>query len=210
VANLPLLTAGSGLALGLPANFLIDTDTDTVTNIFPKRQGFTAVVSGSCSVITIAQVKHFVDAGYDSLAIDPCEMAAGKDIVSQALDWALPRLGQRPILIYSSAETASVKLAQAQLGVVQAGELIEKTFAAIAVRLVAAGVAQLVIAGGETSGACVKALGISHLTVGPQVAPGVPWCHALVGDDKLPVHVLLKSGNFGQATLFSHAFELLP
>ena len=48
----------------------------------------------------------------------------------------------------------------------------------IARGLVERGVRQLVVAGGETSGACVQALGIAQLQIGPQIDPGVPWCHA--------------------------------
>lgn len=208
VAGLPLVTAGSGLAIGLADNFSKLARTEDLR--FPSKRGFSAVISGSCSAATVAQVQHFIDAGFDALAINPRDIAAGHDVVSQVLDWASSRLCESPVLIYSSAETASVKLVQAQFGVTQAGELIEKTLAAVSAGLVALGVAQLVIAGGETSGACVQALGISSLVVGPAVAPGVPWCHATVKEGKLPIHVLLKSGNFGAPDLFSQAFKLLP
>lgn len=208
VADLPLVTAGSGLAIGLPANFGLSA-TSTASD-FPVKSGFPAVVSGSCSVATNGQVKHFIDAGGAAFAIDPVQIAGGQDVVGLALAWAAPLLGTRPLLIYSSTDAASVKTTQAQLGVQEAGVLVEQTIAAIAKGLVALGVAQLVVAGGETSGACVQALGISQLSVGPQVAPGVPWCHAPVSQGEGSIHVLLKSGNFGAPDLFTRAFELLP
>ena len=208
VAHLPLVTAGSGLAIGLPANFSIQAGNEVQD--FPVKQGFSAVVSGSCSLATNGQVQHFIGAGYDAFAIDPLQIAAGEDVVGQALTWAAPRLGTRPVLIYSSADAASVKTTQAELGVQEAGALVEKTIAAVAKGLVALGVAQLVVAGGETSGACVQALGISQLAVGPPVAPGVPWCHAQVNQGESSIHLLLKSGNFGAPDLFTRAFELLP
>ncbi len=208
VADLPLVTAGSGLAIGLPANFGLSATSSA--SEFPVKSGFPAVVSGSCSVATNGQVKHFVDAGGAAFAIDPVQIAGGQDVVGLALAWAAPLLGTRPVLIYSSADAASVKTTQSQLGVQEAGALVEKTIAAVAKGLVALGVAQLVVAGGETSGACVQALGISQLSVGPQVAPGVPWCHAPVSHGEGSIHLLLKSGNFGAPDLFTHAFELLP
>jgi 3-dehydrotetronate 4-kinase len=206
-AGLPLLTAGSGLAIGLGANFGIAPSTTAC--VLPPAQGARAVLSGSCSEATNAQVRHFVEAGYPAFAVDPLQVTDGLDVVHQALDWATPRLGNRPVLVYSSAAPASVHAAQAQLGVQAAGALVEKTLSAIAVALVRQGVRQLVVAGGETSGACVKALGVTRMQVGPQVAPGVPWCHAATGLGGHALHLLLKSGNFGDTDIFSQSFELL-
>ncbi len=72
-----------------------------------------------------------------------------------------------------------------------------------------AGVGQLIVAGGETSGACVQALGITQLRIGPQIDPGVPWCHAATPARAAGLHLALKSGNFGGTDFFSRAFELL-
>jgi 3-dehydrotetronate 4-kinase len=96
---------------------------------------------------------------------------------------------------------------QNQLGVEAAGALVESALAAIAKGLVALGVGQLVVAGGETSGACVQALGISQLQIGEQIAPGVPWCYAT--SDGKPLHITLKSGNFGGPDFFMQAFTIL-
>jgi hypothetical protein len=100
-----------------------------------------------------------------------------------------------------------VKAAQAQLGVEEAGLLVERTLAAIANGLIAFGVQQLVVAGGETSGACVQALHIDQLQIGPQIDPGVPWCHAHTPHGAL--HLTLKSGNFGTDDFFTKAFAQL-
>jgi uncharacterized protein YgbK (DUF1537 family) len=95
---------------------------------------------------------------------------------------------------------------QQQLGAAEAGALVETALSRIAAGLVAAGVGQLVVAGGETSGACVQALDITQLRIGAQIDPGVPWCHATVPG----LHLALKSGNFGGTDFFSRAFTLLP
>ena len=97
------------------------------------------------------------------------------------------------------------------LGVEHAGALVEGTLARIAIGLVGLGVRQLLVAGGETSGACVQALEVHQLKIGPQIDPGVPWCHAhsrLAGADGL--HLSLKSGNFGTDDFFTKAFTVLP
>ena len=96
---------------------------------------------------------------------------------------------------------------QTQLGVEVAGALVENTIAAIAKGLVEMGVQQLVVAGGETSGACVQALDITQLQIGPQIDPGVPWCHAHTSAQA--IHLTLKSGNFGTDDFFTKAFQQL-
>lgn len=208
LADLPLLTAGSGVAIALPHNFGLAPSPQAAA--LPAARGLQAVVSGSCSVATNQQVAHFIASGRPALAIDPLQLAAGVDVVGQALAWAAPLLASGPVLVYSTAEPGAVKAVQGQLGVAEAGVMVEHAVAAIARGLVAQGVRQLVVAGGETSGACVQALEIAQMQIGPQIDPGVPWCHAaspVAGEGGL--HLTLKSGNFGSVDFFSKAFALL-
>jgi hypothetical protein len=113
------------------------------------------------------------------------------------------------VLVYSTADPAAVKTVQGQLGVEDAGAMVERTLAEISRGLVGLGVRQLVLAGGETSGACVQALGITQMQIGPQIDPGVPWCHAVTGNGS-GLHLTLKSGNFGTDDFFSKAFTAAP
>jgi uncharacterized protein YgbK (DUF1537 family) len=129
-------------------------------------------------------------------------------VVQQVLAWAAPLLQDGPVLVYSTAEPEAVKQVQAQLGVAEAGALVEHALAAVARGLVGLGVRQVVVAGGETSGACVQALDIAQLQIGPQIDPGVPWCHAPTENGG--VHITLKSGNFGTEDFFTKAFAALP
>jgi uncharacterized protein YgbK (DUF1537 family) len=203
LCDLPLLTAGSGVAIGLPANWGLSAS-DRAAQLPPAR-GTRAVVSGSCSLATNRQVMHFIQSGRPALAIDPLRIAAGVDVATEALAWAETRLADGPLLVYSTAEANAVKSVQGRLGVDEAGAMVERTIATIARGLVERGVGQLLVAGGETSGACVQALGITQLQIGTQIDPGVPWCHA--ADPGL--HVALKSGNFGSDDFFTKAFGLL-
>jgi uncharacterized protein YgbK (DUF1537 family) len=203
--DLPLVTAGSGLAIGLPQNFGVEPSSRA--SQLPKAEGLRAVLSGSCSVATNQQVKAFIDAGGAAFALDPMRIASGADVAGEALAWARERVGKGTVLVYSTADPAAVKQVQDKLGVDEAGAMVERTLAAIARGLVDAGVRQLVVAGGETSGACVQALGIRQMQIGPQIDPGVPWCHA--ESHAGPLHVALKSGNFGGADFFTRAFEVL-
>ena len=206
LADMPLVTAGSGVAIGLPGNF--DIEPSSAASDLPAPSGHRAVVSGSCSVATNEQVQAFIRSGRPALEIDPLRIAAGTDVASEALAWARDKLAISTVLIYSTADPASVKDVQGRLGAGEAGSMVEATLAAIAKGLVDLGVGQLVVAGGETSGACVQALGITQLRIGPQIDPGVPWCHAQV-PDKGGLHVALKSGNFGTPDFFVKAFEAL-
>ena len=206
LADMPLVTAGSGVAIGLPQNFGIQPSPKA--SALPPAGGLRAVVSGSCSLATNRQVAAFIATGRPAMAIDPMLIASGKDVVGGALAWAAPLLASGPVLVFSTAATDSVKAIQAQLGVEEAGALVERTIAAIARGLVEHhGVRQLVVAGGETSGACVQALDIRQMQIGPQIDPGVPWCHAHTPVGNL--HITLKSGNFGTDDFFTKAFAML-
>jgi uncharacterized protein YgbK (DUF1537 family) len=204
--DMALVTAGSGVAIALPANFGLQASARAAE--LPPAAGMQAVVSGSCSTATQRQVQAFIAAGHAAMAIDPLRIAAGQDVAAEVLVWAAPRLAQGPLLVYSTAQTDAVKTVQGQLGVEAAGALVERTLAAIARGLVELGVRQLVLAGGETSGACVQALGVTQMRIGPQIDPGVPWCWARDGAGR-PLHLALKSGNFGADDFFGKAFTML-
>lgn len=204
--DLALVSAGSGVAIALPANFGIQASARA--SELPRAGGTRAVLSGSCSVATNRQVQAFIAAGRPAMMIDPLRISAGHEVAAEALDWAAPLLANGPVLVYSTADPQAVKSVQSQLGVDAAGALVERTLAAIARGLVDAGVRQLVLAGGETSGACVQALGVAQMQIGPQINPGVPWCWGRDGAGR-PLHLTLKSGNFGADDFFSKAFTRL-
>lgn len=209
LADMPLVTAGSGLALGLPSNFSIRPNPHAAALV--PASGKKAILSGSCSRATNAQVADFVSKGGAHFVIDPLSLVKGVDavelLVQQALAWAGSRLGEQPLLIYSTVAPEALQAAQSRLGADQAGALIEATLAKIALGLVQEGVGQLIIAGGETSGAVVQALGMTQLLIGAQIDPGVPWCAGYVRSSGKQIHVALKSGNFGRTEFFTAAFE---
>lgn len=205
--GMPLVTAGSGVAIGLPANFGLRADSTAAS--LPPAAGLQAVVSGSCSVATNGQVAEFIRSGRPALAIDPLRIASGADVQAETLAWAQDQLASGPVLVYSTAEPSAVRAIQGQLGVEEAGAMVERTIAGIARGLVQLGVRQLVVAGGETSGACVQALNIAQMRIGGQIDPGVPWCHATSDVAPEGLHITLKSGNFGTRDFFTKAFAQL-
>jgi uncharacterized protein YgbK (DUF1537 family) len=200
-ADLPLLTGGSGIAMGLPANFGFRA---TAGETLPAVGGHAAVVAGSCSAQSNLQVAQWTRTR-PAFRIDPLRLAAGEDVAAAALAWAAPLLAAGPVLVYATEAPQAVREVQARLGGARAGELIEQCLAAVAQGLVARGVRRLVVAGGETSGAVIGALGVRALRIGPQIDPGVPWTQSL-GEPRLAL--ALKSGNFGAADFFDKALGM--
>ena len=210
--DMRLLTAGSGVAIALPANWGIAPSPKSAQ--LPPALGYKAIVSGSCSSATQGQVAHFLQHhATQAWQIHPLSWAThatASEIAQPVLQWAEKHLPLGPVLVYSTADAAGVQAAQAQLGQQAAGERMEQVLAHIAQGLVRLGVGQLVVAGGETSGACVQALHISQMHIGAQIDPGVPWCHAHSPSAPASgLHLTLKSGNFGTPDFFTKAFQSL-
>jgi 3-dehydrotetronate 4-kinase len=207
-AGLRLVTAGSGVALGLPQNFR-DTGAlparDDAADV-PDIAGKAAILAGSCSAATRAQVAAFARS-HTAIAFDPLRVSSAPALASAALDAASRDLeAGRPFLVYSTADPSRVAEVQSKLGRERAATTIEAAFGIVARELVARGVRRLVVAGGETSGAVVQALGVEALAIGPQIDPGVPWTTSL-GDPRLAL--ALKSGNFGSEDFFEKSLRML-
>lgn len=207
-AKLALVTGGSGAAIGLPENF-------RKLGLLPKRRmpkplapvsGGGAVLSGSSSAATLAQVAA-MSAKFPARSIDVAELTANKEkLVAEIVAWAVLKLRSSPVLIYASAPPEKVAEIQSRFGREQAGEMIENAIAAIAKGLAQTGVRRFVVAGGETSGAVVSALGIKALEIGAQISPGVP---ATLSYGEPRYALALKSGNFGGPDFFAEALEAL-
>jgi 3-dehydrotetronate 4-kinase len=205
-AELPLLTAGSGLALGLPDVYREHgwLAADTAAASLDRMTGNAVVLSGSCSTATNAQVEAWRGAGRPAFIVDPRALARGEPVVDRAVTWAQQQLDREPVLIYATANVDELKAVQAELGAEHAGALVEAGLAMIARRLIDCGVRRIVVAGGETSGAVVQALRVQALRIGASICPGVPWTQA----EGRPLWLALKSGNFGGPNFFDDALKL--
>ncbi|MBL4917436.1 3-oxo-tetronate kinase [Szabonella alba] len=206
IADLPLLTGGSGLALGLPEAYRRRgwlTGAGEAED-FAAPEGPAVMLAGSCSKATRGQIAHAIAAGVPVLKLDPLAIADGRQTVDAALDFVTAATATP--LIYSSADPDEVRAAQATLGRDRAGELVEHFLGDVARSLRDRGFRRFLVAGGETSGAVVTALGVSAMKIGPEIDPGVPWTVSL-GDT--PLALALKSGNFGAEDFFTKAWTLL-
>jgi uncharacterized protein YgbK (DUF1537 family) len=201
VAGLPLVTGGSGVAMGLPANFRARGLLGGAQEGWRGQAGRVAVLSGSCSAATRAQVAAHRER-HPALAVDVAALMNGALDPQALADWALAQPGVP--LVYSSADPDAVAAVQARHGREASAAALEAFFARLAAALVAGGVTRLISAGGETSGAVVQGLGLTALAIGPEIAPGVPAMRAHDG-----LVVALKSGNFGQADFFARAAAVL-
>ncbi|MCB4823204.1 3-oxo-tetronate kinase [Roseicella aerolata] len=203
-ADHALITGGSGVAMGLPANFRskgLLPERGEAAAALPPMRGHAAVVAGSCSRATLGQIGYARDHAH-TLELDVLATPDAAALAAQALDWAQDKLGDHPVVIAASAPPEKVAALQARLGREAAGALVEQALSTVAHGLVARGVKRLVVAGGETSGAVVSRLGVSSLRIGPEIDPGVPWTYA----EPAGLHLALKSGNFGARDFFLKAF----
>ncbi len=205
-ANHALITGGSGIAMGLPGNFrragLLADAGDP--GALPRIDGACAVVAGSCSRATLAQL-GFARLHLPVFELDALTTPDAVALSEAALAWASDKIGDKPVVIAASAPPEKVAALQERLGREQAGALVEEAVALIAEGLVARGVRKMVVAGGETSGAVVGRLGVRSLRIGAEIDPGVPW--TLASGSGADLMLALKSGNFGATDFFLKAFR---
>jgi 3-dehydrotetronate 4-kinase len=201
-----LVTGASGLATDLCAEFEAQGFVRSLANYSVARlDAPTLVLSGSCSAMTQLQVAEFKKQRV-SLYLNPFDLMSGVQSVKTIMRWIHENIGNKVMMIYATAAPDVIAKVHAQIGKKESQQLIENVFAEIARESIDVGVRNIVVAGGETSGAVVKSLGITALRIGKIITPGVPLVQTL-GADK--INLALKSGNFGQSDFFSKAVEAL-
>lgn len=204
-----LITGGSGVAIGLPDAYVA---AGLMKGLTPPPKTISApagrqiVLAGSCSTATRGQVAAALAAGFPSFRIDPLEIASGRLDAASVLDWIKIQNPRAIPLVYSSDDPANVIAVQEKLGREAAGHVVEQLLADVARGLVGLGYSRILVAGGETSGAVVEALGIKVLSIGPEIDPGVPWTLSRSGPK---MALALKSGNFGTPDFFLKAWSML-
>ncbi len=206
VSGYPIVSGGSGIALGLPENLGNAGRIGLAEPASPPSAcGRMLVLAGSCSTVTRAQITR-ASSLWPAKKLDIDSLAEGQDAVSEYSAWAMAQPEDQPVLIYGSADPEEVAANQARYGRTRTGEMIEAALGELAKSLSIGGFRNIIVAGGETSGAVVSALGVKALRIGSQIAPGVPWTET-IGDP--PIALVLKSGNFGGETFFEDAFGML-
>ncbi len=207
-ADMRLVTGGSGIALGLAANIVGPNHQAQRTQVskMAAPPGRAVVLAGSCSVATMGQIAAARAAGCPLLSIDVDALASGHQTAAIIADWVLHQTAPHPPVVFSGTDAASLARTHATIGREASGALVEKVLADVAQRLLDKGFTRYVVAGGETSGAVVAALGVRVLDIGPEIDPGVPWTRSIQGPD---IALALKSGNFGTPDFFTKAWSFL-
>ncbi|MBB3975581.1 uncharacterized protein YgbK (DUF1537 family) [Rhizobium azooxidifex] len=202
-ATAPLITGGSGIAIGLPGNFIAAGLARGSDTAFEGVTGPEAILAGSCSGATRGQIEvHAREHPVLPLSVDA--IMSGDTDEDDLIAFFEKHRGGKP-LAYSSGTPQDVAVAQARYGRKVLADRLDTLFAQTARRLVDSGVTRLVVAGGETSGAVAQALELGDLRIGPEIDAGVP----ILVSGKRGIALALKSGNFGRATFFSHAVDAL-
>lgn len=196
-----LVTGGSGVAIGLPANFRRQGLMSGARDAWTGQGGKTIILCGSCSNATRQQIETHRQSS-PALEIDAAEVMGGTMTAADVAEWLMAAEGTP--LAFSSAEPETVRNAQQIYGSEAVANALENLFAETAHRLTDSGIQSLVVAGGETSGAVVEGLALDVLEIGPEIAPGVPALRA--GPDLV---LTLKSGNFGGPDFFAEASTVL-
>ena len=206
VKELPFLTGGSGIALGLTKIYK-DRGLLSASNFeIPKNNSNAIILSGSCSVATINQINIYKE-NNPSLYVSPDEVINNEDLVEKVFSWIKDNETLSP-LVYSSSDTKTVTEKQKQYGQEILANKIENFFELLSKKLVKDNFGTFISAGGETSGAVIKGLGVQELKIGEEISHGVPALWSPHSNGNKPISVTLKSGNFGQTNFFERALKV--
>lgn len=208
-ADHALVTGGSALAPALVsawrARGLMPGNVQSDVAI-PEQTANAVILSGSCSEQANLQVATWQQQGGATYFLDPQQLMTTETAVAEALTWVRAQLKDGAVLVYATSPAGEVAALQQRYGRQALGHRIEQAFVDIARAVTQYDTGTLIVAGGETSGAVVAGLNLAALTVGPSIAPGVPWMFRY---GEQPLSIALKSGNFGSADFYREALESL-
>jgi uncharacterized protein YgbK (DUF1537 family) len=206
--DLPLMTGADGIPSPIVARLaaLAGTSLAPPTKL-PAHAGPGVVLAGSCGLQTLRQLEHFRSAGHEALSLDLLDPREPDAIVDEACKWVLARTCRAPVSVQTSDDQTGVKRTQDTLGIRGAASRAELLLSSLAARLRDAGVERFVVAGGETSGAVVDALGIAEIDVAPWTRE--LYCCWGVVRGSAPISIMLKAGQIGPIDVFSRALETM-
>lgn len=161
------------------------------------------VVCGSCSPATAAQIDWAEAQGWACLRADPATPLTGVDSTVDACCAALS--AGRSTVLYAARgpDDPAIAAFEGRFGAKGRHALGAALGAVARAVLDRAHLPRLVVAGGDTSGAVARALGLVALTAAAPVAPGSPLCHAHAADTRRHgLTIALKGGQVGGPDYF--------
>ena len=160
--------------------------------------GQSIILCGSCSKMTKAQVHDYIDRGKKAIAIDAFKLLE-HDMAKEIFDKIVSF--NEPTLIYSDGIDKDMDDLRKDVDFSRASKAMEDLLAKISVMAYDSGYKNIIVAGGETSGAVMKALDLKGFIIGKSIDPGVPELYPIDTD----IRLVLKSGNFGSVDFFIKA-----
>ncbi len=168
-----------------------------------RTPGREVVLAGSCAGMTLHQLDvfavdhpvHRIDVG----AVESIEGAAGA-----AADWAAQQDPLGAVAIATSAPADDLAGVQSALGVDVAAEVATAVIARTSALLRERGFRNVIVAGGETTGAVLGALGVDRFEVTAFDDLGGGLCAAETPE---PMTILCKAGAMGGPDFFARGFE---
>ena len=206
VLDWPLTTGADALPVFLSRAWrarqgvALKTSQKTVLSASPGRE---AIIAGSCAGPTLRQIEHFGEE-HPVFHVNLLESQNADACVEQILAWVDNQPADQPLAIATSDELEGVEKNQASLGRQGAAALADRILGEVARGLYAKGFRKFVVAGGETSGQVVNALGIARVEVSVFDELGGGYCHQAAPE---PVSLVLKAGALGQADFFFRSLE---
>lgn len=173
------------------------------------------ILAGSLTPQTTRQIAEAERAGVPAFVLDPALLLEESDragVVRSAAVYAAAQLAEGlDVLVYAARDTSAVRERSTRLGIsdVEAGRCISLAFEDIArqVRRMT-GLSRYLVAGGETSDAVSRGLGVRTMRIWQEIEPGVPVMTARTfsGDE---LALVFKSGSFGSDAFLLRAAQTL-
>jgi uncharacterized protein YgbK (DUF1537 family) len=173
-----------------------------------------ACVSGSCSPVTAGQIAYAAQHGFEVLHLDATRAV-------DAAEWTreIARAAERGLAALSAGHDALLVTAEGPedpaIGALKSAAAASGTSLATVNDRVGTGLGlaldailesahlpRAVIAGGDTSGHAVQAMGIYALTAIAPLASGAPMCRAQSDRAHTAIEIALKGGQVGDPDLF--------
>lgn len=192
--NMGLVTGSDDLPVALARHWPVPGSSREPPPWPVPEPGTVAVIAGSCTPKTARQLARF-EARHPVYRIDLADAADDGGLIDRVSDWARDRLANAALAVATTADAQGVSRAHAELGRDGASALADRLLGTVARRLAALGIGKFVIAGGETSGAVMDALGVDRVDVAGYDELEGGLCRT-VGENTFSL--VLKAGSAGQ------------
>lgn len=182
----------------------------------PLTETGVVCVAGSVTPRTRAQIRHLVERGTHGCELDSLrlfDLSERSAEIARLIETVVPVVRNGLDVVVHSANSSALLKATTEAGrrrdlpAIAVSRLVSDALAEVVTAVIEqTGANRLVIAGGDTSEALCRGLGIHALRIWQTLAPGVPSCISLAEPPRL---LVLKPGGYGDAQFFAQAITRL-